>query len=297
MPQPKSSTRTARPKPAAKTTAGAAPKRGTASARTTAAKAAPAKAASARTTAAKKPTAAKAAPAKTASARATAAKKPAGRATAAKATPAKTTAAKSAGAKPSASVAKRKPPAAKSASRAKSAPAGGSRAAAEDTIAANVTAVREFLTRGVLLTAERLQETLDDAVSRGRLTSTDADDLVARLVSIGRSQAEEIRSELEQVRGEIEELLEQSPADVLNAGLRAGTQLTPDRVVRELDRVRRIVGIGPAFPVLAYDELSAAQVIERLEDLNSAQLRKVRDRERRTAKRKTVLDAIERALK
>ena len=149
----------------------------------------------------------------------------------------------------------------------------------------------------MLLTAERLQETLDDAVSRGRLTSPDADDLLQRLVNLGRSQADEIRAELELVRTEIEALLEQNPSDVLNASLRASTQLTPDRVVRELDRVRRVVGIGPAFPILAYDDLSAAQIIERLEDLNSAQLRKVRDRERRTAKRKTVLDAIERELR
>jgi hypothetical protein len=156
--------------------------------------------------------------------------------------------------------------------------------------------IRDFLTRGVLLTAERLQDTLDDAVARGRLTHTDADDLVARLVSIGRSQAEDLRVEMEELRGEIEELLGQSPSDVVNAGLRAGTQLTPDRIVRELDRFRRVAGIGPPFPILGYDDLSAAQVIERLDDLNSAQLRKVRDRERRTAKRKSVLGAIERAL-
>jgi hypothetical protein len=157
--------------------------------------------------------------------------------------------------------------------------------------------VRDFLTRGVLLTAERLQDTLDDAVARGRLTHADADDLVARLVSIGRSQAEDLRAEIEELRGEIEQLLGQSPSGVVNAGLRAGTQLTPDRIVRELDRFRRAAGIGPAFPILGYDDLSAGQIIERLEDLNSAQLRKVRDRERRKAKRKSVLDAIERALR
>jgi polyhydroxyalkanoate synthesis regulator phasin len=166
----------------------------------------------------------------------------------------------------------------------------------EDRLAAHVSAVRDILTRGVVLTAERLQETLDDAVARGRLTHPDAEDLVQRLVNIGRSQTDELRTDLEELRADIEELLGQNPSEVINAGLRAGTQLTPDRVMRELDRVRRVVGIGPAFPILAYDDLSAAQVIERLDDLNSAQLRKVRDRERRMAKRKSVLEAIERAL-
>jgi len=167
----------------------------------------------------------------------------------------------------------------------------------DDPFATAVSHIREILTRGVVLTAERLQETLDDAVGRGRLTHTDADELVARLVSIGRSQAEDLRVEMDEIRGELEELFGQSPAGVVNAGLRAGSQLTPDRLVREVDRFRRVAGLGPSFPIIGYDDLTAAQIIERLEDLNSAQLRKVRDRERRKAKRQTVLDAIERALK
>jgi hypothetical protein len=156
--------------------------------------------------------------------------------------------------------------------------------------------VRDLLTRGVVLTAERLQDTVDEAVARGRLTNNDADDLVQRLITIGRSQAEELREEVDELRGELEELFSEGPFEFLNAGLRAGSQLTPDRIVRELDRFRRVAGVGPAFPILGYDELSATQVIERLDDLNSAQLRKVRDRERRVAKRRSVLDAIERSL-
>ena len=46
---------------------------------------------------------------------------------------------------------------------------------------------------------------------------------------------------------------------------------------REVDRARRAAGVGPAFPILGYDDLTAAQVIERLGDLGAAELRKVRD--------------------
>ncbi len=290
MPQPKSSPRPARtPAAAAKGTAAKSTATKTTAAKRTVARAGatkgtPAKAMAA-TAPAKRTTAAKA-PAKRATAAKALAKAPAKRATTANAPAKRATAAKA----PAKRATTAKAPA-------KRAPSGAGSRPTDDTLAAHVNAVREVLTRGVVLTAERVQETLDDAVSRGRLTHVDADDLVQRLVQIGRSQAEEVRSDLEELREEIEELLDQSPTDVLNASLRAGTQLTPDRVVRELDRVRRVVGIGPAFPILAYDDLSAAQIIERLEDLSSAQLRKVRDRERRTAKRKTVLDAIERALR
>jgi len=59
---------------------------------------------------------------------------------------------------------------------------------------------------------------------------------------------------------------------------------------------RRATGLGPAFPISGYEDLTAAEVAERLDGLTPAQLRQVRDHERRNANRKTVLSAIERKL-
>ena len=58
-----------------------------------------------------------------------------------------------------------------------------------------------------------------------------------------------------------------------------------------------MAGVGPPFPILGYDDLTAAQVTGRLGDLAPAELRKVRDYERRNANRKSVLAAIEQKLK
>ncbi len=116
----------------------------------------------------------------------------------------------------------------------------------------------------VVLTRERLQEVVDDAVTRGRMTRTDATELVAEIFARSRSTTEEI----------------------LNL-------LPTDRVRREVDRARRATGIGPTFPISGYEGLTAAQVQSRLDDLSPAELRKVRDYERRNANRKTVLAAIE----
>ena len=154
--------------------------------------------------------------------------------------------------------------------------------------------MREQLTRGIVLTAERLQETVDDAVSRGRMTRDDAEDLVQRLISSGRKQTEDLLAEVEQVLGFGRD-------ELVAAGRRARGQArrsapAPDRVLREVDRARRVVGIGPSFPILGYDELAAAQITARLPDLSDAQLRKVRDYERRNGNRKSVLDAIEKQL-
>ena len=60
-----------------------------------------------------------------------------------------------------------------------------------------------------------------------------------------------------------------------------------------IERVVRATGFGPSFPISGYDDLNASEVETRLDDLTPAQLRKVRDHERRSAKRKTVLSAIE----
>ena len=66
-----------------------------------------------------------------------------------------------------------------------------------------------------------------------------------------------------------------------------------DRVIRE---VGRAAGLGSSFPIAGYDDMTAAQVSDRLDGLTPAQLRTVRDHERRNANRKSVLAAVDRKL-
>jgi len=61
----------------------------------------------------------------------------------------------------------------------------------------------------------------------------------------------------------------------------------------QLPARRRAAGVGANFPITAYDDLTANQVVSRLSGLTPAELRKVRDYERRNANRKSVLDAVE----
>jgi|SRR5215211_7299333 len=139
--------------------------------------------------------------------------------------------------------------------------------------------VREQITRYldprevVVLTRDRVQEAVDDAVERGRITRNDATALVSALFERGRSQTDDLISQLESI-----------------------VTGTPTRMVREVDRVRRAAGIGSNFPISGYDDLTAAEVGERLGELSAPELRKVRDYERRNANRKSVLQNIERKL-
>ena len=183
--------------------------------------------------------------------------------------------------KPAAKTARaaRKPAAAKPAGAKRAAPAKAP-ASAEEAVRANLGALRDTLRKGVVLTAEGVKATLDDAVKRGRITRKDATELSQSLLSAGRSQADSLRSDLEQVLGRG----------------RDRAALSSDRVLQEVDRARRRVGVGPSFPITLYDELNASQIVSRLKDLTPAQLRKVRDYEKRHDNRKSVLSAIEKQL-
>jgi polyhydroxyalkanoate synthesis regulator phasin len=188
-------------------------------------------------------------------------------------------AAKSAASKPAAKRSAAKKPAAKRATTTR-ATATSASASREDAVRANLTALRDTLRKGVVLTAEGVKATLDDAVTRGRITRKDATELSQSLLSAGRSQAEGFRSDLEQLLGHG----------------RSRAALSSDRVLQEVDRARRRVGVGSSFPITLYDELNAPQIVSRLKDLTPAQLRKVRDHEKRHDNRKSVLSAIEKRL-
>src|ERR687898_458338 len=59
-----------------------------------------------------------------------------------------------------------------------------------------VEAFRDALERSVTLSRDRLREVMDDAVERGRMTRTDANELVSRLVSRSRQQTDDLGKEL-----------------------------------------------------------------------------------------------------
>jgi hypothetical protein len=165
-----------------------------------------------------------------------------------------------------------------------------------------LTEARELLEKAVVLTRDRIQEAMDDAVERGRMTRDDAEHLVAELIKRGRKQTDEVRSDLEQLLGRgrgtssLADTGKGARKRVTTAAKVAGRTPVADRARREVDRARRVAGVGPTFPILGYDELTAGQVTSSLDDLTPAELRKVRDYERRNANRKSVLNAVEKKL-
>jgi polyhydroxyalkanoate synthesis regulator phasin len=140
----------------------------------------------------------------------------------------------------------------------------------------------------VVLSRDRIAEALEEAVEQGRVTRSDAERLVAELVARGRQETEELLSDLDRTLG--------AGRQQLDLATRRARRATPDRLIRGADRARRSIGVGPAFPIIGYDDLTVAQVQSRLSHLSDPDLRKVRDYERRHGNRKSLLSAIEKAL-
>jgi hypothetical protein len=148
-----------------------------------------------------------------------------------------------------------------------------------------------------MITGDRLQETMDEAVRRGRMTRTDAEELIQVLVQVGRRQTQDALAELEGlVERSAQETRKRTRSRIRGVAAAARRAPGTDRALRTVDKARRAAGLGTSFPVIGYDDLTAAQVKERLADLSGAELRKVRDYERRNANRKSVLGAIEKKL-
>lgn len=171
------------------------------------------------------------------------------------------------------------------------APEPTSEAARDEALKANLASLRDLLAGGVVLTAQRVQEAVDDAVMRGRMTRRDAEELAGALLQAGRAQTQDVLAEIEQRVGK-------GRSDLSNAKsiTRGAVKGTSDQVLRQVDRARRGAGLGAAFPILGYDELSVAQVRTRLEELSEPELRRVRLYEEEHRGRKGVLGAIDRAL-
>jgi polyhydroxyalkanoate synthesis regulator phasin len=136
-----------------------------------------------------------------------------------------------------------------------------------------VAAARDRIVRGVLaplnavlLTRRHIEEVLDDAVERGRMTRSDAQEMAQSLLSRSARATDDFLSDVERMLGRRGDQLEEVPAE-------------------------------RGLPIAGYDELSAAQVQDRLDRLTPAELRRVREYEQRHANRKTVLDRIDRKLR
>jgi polyhydroxyalkanoate synthesis regulator phasin len=166
----------------------------------------------------------------------------------------------------------------------------------------SVEAFRDALERSVTLSRDRLQDVVDDAVKRGRLTRDDANELVSSLVTRSRRYSDELVKQLERLLDQAQREIETRAAPArrrATAGARRAARAARDAAdapLAQADRLRRRSGVTAGGPITAYDQLTATQVKARLADLSPGELRQVRTREQRGKARKGILSDIGRRL-
>jgi polyhydroxyalkanoate synthesis regulator phasin len=162
----------------------------------------------------------------------------------------------------------------------------------------SVQAFRDALEKSITISRERLQEVVDDAVKRGRMTRGDAEEMVGRLATRGREQAEDLLSQLDGVISQVREVPDRAKREVGGRAKKARkrTVAAVDKPLASADRVRRAARV-PGFPITAYDQLTVKQIDGRLKGLSPKQLRQVRDYERRNRARKGLMRTLDRKLK
>jgi polyhydroxyalkanoate synthesis regulator phasin len=199
----------------------------------------------------------------------------------------------------------------------KQARTGASAATGGDFAGKSVAEFRQALTTNVIrplemvmISRQRMQEALEEVVKRGRMTRDDATQLGQALFTVGRQQTDDVMKDLEQLLGRGRSQLENRTGNVRGRSVDAArgarrsvsraadaARTAADPLLVQADRARRVAGVGPSFPISSYDDLTAAQIQSRLDTLTPAELRKVRDYERRRGNRKSVLEAIESKLR
>jgi polyhydroxyalkanoate synthesis regulator phasin len=225
---------------------------------------------------------------------ATASKSSSGRsATASKSSSGRSAASRKAAASKGGKARARKQKAGKAASSTAKTAARGARGAGVE--AKTVAELREALRKNligplemVMISRERIEEVLGEAVDQGRVTVRDAQRISSGLVKRGQRQTSDVLKDLENLLGR-----GRSEIGGRASGARGSAVRRASPALAQVDRVRRGAGVGPSFPITGYDDLTATQIQSRLGSLTPAELRKVRDHERRNAGRKTVLASIE----
>ena len=161
--------------------------------------------------------------------------------------------------------------------------------------AKNLKALQGALEHSLTIQRARVQEIIDDLVSRGTLDRDDADGLLAQLISSSKDYSQALLQVLESVTAPVVATAGKAVGRIAET-VRQASPLTSSpkpevepAVVAEID--------VEVDPIPGYDDLTVAQIKPRLDELDPSGLRRVREIEQAGKARKTVLEWIDQRLK
>jgi hypothetical protein len=169
----------------------------------------------------------------------------------------------------------------------------------------NLRALQGALEHSLTIQRTRLQEIVDELVSRGSLSRADADGLLNQLLTSSKDYSQALLKVLESVTADTRKSISAGIAPVMaTAGKLAETvrnapgmpRKPPAPAPKAAPKPAAVADAPAAEPIPGYDEMTVAQIKPRLTSLSAAALRKVRDRELSGKARKTLLAQIDQLL-
>jgi polyhydroxyalkanoate synthesis regulator phasin len=149
----------------------------------------------------------------------------------------------------------------------------------------NLKALQGALEHSLTIQRTRLQEIVDDLVSRGSLSRADADGLLNQLLTSSKDYSQALLA----TAGKLVDTVRKVP----------GMPNKPSRAPRAVSKTApepAVVADAPAEPIPGYDGMTVAEIKPKLSGLSAGALRKVREREVAGKGRKTVLEQIDHLL-
>jgi hypothetical protein len=169
----------------------------------------------------------------------------------------------------------------------------------------NLRALHGALEHSLTIQRARVQEIVDDLVSRGSLSRADADGLLNQLLTSSKDYSQALLQVLDSVTAEARKSLGAGIAPVMaTAGKTAGRLAdtvrqvgkSSSRAPKAAPKPASAAAAAPAAPIPGYAGLTVAEIKPRLTGLSASALRKVRDLELAGKARKSVLGQIDQLL-
>lgn len=162
----------------------------------------------------------------------------------------------------------------------------------------NLRALHGALEHSLTIQRTRLQEIVDDLVSRGSLSRADADGLLNQLLTSSKDYSQALLKVLDSVAADTRKGIGAGIAPVMaTAGKLADTVRNAPGMPKKPSRAPKAAPKPPpADPIPGYDEMTVAEIRPKLPSLSTGALRKVRERELAGKARKTVLAQIDQLL-
>ncbi len=172
----------------------------------------------------------------------------------------------------------------------------------------NLRALHGALEHSLTIQRNRLQEIVDDLVSRGTLSRADADGLIGQLLASSKDYSQALLQVLDSVTadarrglgagiapvrataGKLAETARKAPALAAKTARRA-EKAAPEPLAKPAAKVAEMIE-----PIPGYAELTVAQIRPRLDGLSASALLTVREIEADGKARKSVLERIDQLL-